>query len=240
VLNRLRLAYEAIAPINLTSPLVLVDIGAAYGIQPKWRRHRHQTRPVMFEPNPAEAARLRAGDSIVIEHGLAADIGVYILNIAHWSGCSSMLERDPEALSGYKIAPLYVPEQQVTIECRRYDELYRDGKVPVPDAIKVDVEGYEYEVLSGFGDLLHQVLGVEAEAWFYPIFKGQKLLSDLVAFLAQFDLRLRRLEKVPGFEGDLVCVNAFFTRGKARQPRLTPERQRKFALIERVWSLDRV
>jgi len=53
-------------------------------------------------------------------------------------------------------------------------------------------------------------------------------------------LRLRRLEKVPGFEGDMVCANAFFTRGKARHPDLTPEQQPKFALLERVWGLDTI
>ena len=173
MLGRLKSAYRAISPIALGTPLILVDIGAAGGLQPKWRRYRHQTRPVMVEPNPEEAARLRsASDTIVVENGLAAEAGIHTLNIAHWFGCSSMLDTDPETLAGYKIAPLYATEQQVTVDCKRYDELYREGKVPAPDAIKVDVEGYEYQVLSGFGDLLHGVLGIEAEAWFYPVFKG--------------------------------------------------------------------
>ncbi|HEX3971045.1 MAG TPA: FkbM family methyltransferase [Stellaceae bacterium] len=241
MLNRLKSAYRAISPIVLGTPLILVDIGAAGGLQPKWRRHRHQTRPVMFEPNPTEAARLRlAPNTIVVESGLAAEAGMHQLNIAHWWGCSSMLDPDPATLDGYKIAPLYAAEQQVTIECRRYDELYHEGKVPAPDAIKVDVEGFEYQVLSGFGDLLQGVIGIETEAWFYPVFKGQKLLQDLVELLGTYDLRLRRLEKVPGFEGDMVCVNAFFTRGRARHPDLTPGQQPKFALLERVWALDKI
>ena len=141
-------------------------------------------------------------------------------------------------LAGYKIAPLYQTVRQVAIECVRFDELYRDGKVPAPDAIKVDVEGYEYQVLSGFGALLHGVIGIEAEAWFYPVFKGQKLLHDLVELLMPYGLHLRRVEPVDGFEGDLVCVNAYFTRGKARHPDLTREQESKFALLERVWGLN--
>jgi hypothetical protein len=109
---------------------------------------------------------------------------------------------------------------------------------PGPDVIKVDVEGYEHEVLSGFGELLHGVIGIEAEAWFYPVFRGQKLPHDLVVFLARFGLHLRRIEPVEGFEGNLVCVNAYFTRGKAGQPDLTVDQRRKFALLKRVWGLQ--
>jgi len=235
--------FLATADSRASNRLTLVDIGAAGGVQPKWHRHRRQTRSVMFEPNPAEAARLRPSsssslDNLVIEHGLAAAAGTYTLNLAHWPGCSSLLEPDPAVLAGYKIAPLYQPEGQVFVNCVRFDELHKAGKVPTPDVIKVDVEGYEHQVLSGFGDLLHEVLGIEAEAWFYPVFKEQKLLHDLVALLAPFDLRLRRIETVDGFEGDLVCVNAYFTRGKAGKPNLTREQQPKFALLRRVWGLD--
>lgn len=241
MLDRLKRAHRALRPITLTSPLTVVDIGAAGGIQPKWRKHQRQIRSVLFEPNPAEAAKLRAAPgTLVVEHGLAADAGPYTLNVAHWMGCTSMLEADAKVLAGYKIAPLYAPEQQVAIACVRHDQLHRAAEVPAPDVIKVDVEGYEYQVLTGFGDLLHGVIGIEAEAWLYPVFKDQKLLHDLVDLLAAFDLRLRRIEKVPGFEGGMVCVNAYFTRGKARRPELTAEQQLKFELIERVWSLDRI
>lgn len=235
--------FLATATSRANNRLILVDIGAAGGMQPKWHRHRRKTRSVLFEPNPAEAARLRhspssSSDALVVEHGLAEVSGAYTLNVAHWPGCSSLLAADPGVLAGYKIAPLYHPVAQVNVECVRYDELYKAGIVPSPDVIKVDVEGYEHQVLSGFGELLHGVIGIEAEAWFYPVFKGQKLLHDLVALLTPFDLRLRRIEAVEGFEGDLVCVNAYFTRGKAGQPDLTVEQQPKFALLQHVWGFD--
>jgi FkbM family methyltransferase len=235
--------FLATSPVDAGDPLTLVDIGAAGGIQQKWKWHGRQIRSVMFEPNPAEAARLRSalpsrGGALVVEHGLAACAGEYTLNVAHWPGCTSLLKADAAVLDGYKIAPLYAVVKQLTVQCVRFDELHRAGQVPAPDVIKVDVEGYEHEVLSGFGELLHGVIGIETEAWFYPVFRGQKLLHDLVALLARFGLHLRRIEPVEGFEGDLVCVNAYFTRGKAGQPDLTADQQRKFALLQRVWGLQ--
>ena len=225
------------------APLTLVDIGAAGGIQPKWLRHGKRIRPVLFEANPAEAARLRAlspsmPDILVVPQGLAAAAGDYTLKLAHWPGCSSLLEADPEVLEGYRIAPLYSTVGRVDVHCERYDALHRAGTVPRPDVVKIDVEGYEYEVLCGFGDLLHGVLGIETEAWFYPVFKGQKLLHDLVALLAPFGLHLRRIEAVDGFEGDLVCVNAYFTRGKAGRPGLTAVQHHHYTLLQQVWRLD--
>jgi FkbM family methyltransferase len=235
--------FLPMAAPKLDTQLVLVDIGASGGIQPKWRRHLRHLRPIMIEPNPAEAERLRDSlgtrtDSVVVERGLAAAAGSYTLNVAHWPGCTSLREADPEVLKGYKIAPLYATVKQELVECARYDDLHEAGVVPAPDAIKVDVEGYEYEVLSGFGNLLHDVLGIETEAWFYPVFKGQKLLHDLVTLLEPFGLYLRRIEPVEGFEGDLVCMNAYFTRGKAGQPDLASEQRVKYALLERVWGLN--
>ena len=60
-------------------------------------------------------------------------------------------------------------------------------------------------MLSGFGELLHGVIGIESEAWFYPVFRGQKLLHDLVALPVRFGLHLRCIGPVEGFEDDLVC-----------------------------------
>ena len=238
MLNFLRRTTSGIA-----DRVTLVDIGAAGGLQPKWNRQLRRIRPVLFEPNPDEAARLRphlakSDNALVVESGLAAVTGTYTLNVAHWPGCTSLLAADPDVLAGYKIAPLYETVGQVTIDCVRFDELHRAGTVPTPDVIKVDVEGYEYQVLEGFGELLHGVIGIEAEAWFYPVFKDQKLMHDLVALLEPFGLYLRRIEKVPGFEGDLVCGNAYFTRGKATQPDLTPSQQSKFAFLQQVWGLN--
>ena len=99
--------------------------------------------------------------------------------------------------------------------------------MPAPDAVKIDVQGYEHEVLQGFGGLLQGCLGIELETHVYPVYQDQKLLGDLIALLEPYGFVLRRLSPVPSFDGDVVELDAWFTqehrslaaagRGGARQ-----------------------
>ncbi len=224
------------------SRLVVVDVGAAEGLQPKWAEHAHEILPVLFEPNPDEAAKVRETlrdipGSLVIESGLSYRAGLHTLTIGRWYGCTSLLRADPEVLRGYSIADLYDPVSTATVTCDRYDALHRAGRVPAPDVVKLDVEGYEYEVLEGFGDLLGNCLGIETEAWFTPVYRDTKLLHRLVEHLGAFGMVLRRIEPIDAFDGDLVVCNAFFTINRERAERLKGEQRRKFELIGQVWGL---
>jgi FkbM family methyltransferase len=228
--------------IRLDDKLVLVDVGASGGLQRKWERYHRSLVPVLFEPNPAEAASLRAQlgfypTAYVIDQGLSDRAGPHTLNVAHYFGCTSLLEANMTFLKDYAIAGLYERERTVEVSCTRYDALVEAGKAPKPDVIKIDIEGFESRALAGFGDLLADVLGIETEAWFYPAYQGQALLHDLVDQLDAFGLRLRRLEQIPGFEGDLVSVNAFFSLDRGRTERLPPARRAKFNLMAKVWGL---
>jgi FkbM family methyltransferase len=223
--------------------LCLVDVGGAGGIQQKWRNHAARISPVLFEPNPAEAAKLRAGliadfgAGLVLEIGLSDISGTRPLNIARYFGCTSLLQPNPAVLSKYRIAPLFDITHTVPVACTRYDELYRNGEVPAPDAIKIDVQGFEYEVLQGFGTLLQNCLSIELETHIYPIYQEQKLLHHLVALLAPFGFVLRALHPVSSFDGDVVELDAWFTKDISAWNQFTPRQRQKFSLICEVCNL---
>ena len=229
------------APSRLKDKLVFVDVGASSGIQAKWLPYAASLVPVLFEPNPVEAAKLRNSlsrfDAKIIEAGLSDRPGPQRLNIGAYYGCTSVLEADNDFLSDYESASLYRSIRTVEIPCVRYDALVSAGDAPAPDFIKIDIEGYETVALRGFGDLLHNVLGIETEAWFYPAYKNQGLLHDLIDLLAPYGLRLRRIETVPAFDGDMVVANAFFTCTRSRYATLANNRRAKFDLMARVLKL---
>jgi FkbM family methyltransferase len=217
--------------------LTLVDVGGAGGIDSKWQPFLRQLRPVLFEPNHEQAVLLRQSltaqydNAIVIESALAHITADQDLNIAAYWGCTSIREPNQQFLSNYRIAPAFNIVRSDRIMCRRYDHLYFNGDVPVPDAVKIDVQGFEYEVLQGFGGLLENCLSIELETHIYPIYKNQKLMHDLVAFLADFGFVVRRMNAVPNFDGDVVELDVWFTKNIGAWRRMTDIQKKKFKLI---------
>lgn len=154
-------------------------------------------------------------------------------------GCSSLRQPNKGILARYPIRDWFSVDREIDVACTRYDTLAAAGEAPIPDVIKIDVQGLEYEVLNGFGDLLHNVVGVELEAHAYPIYTGQKLLSDIISYLDRYDLALRALrpQSVHGFANECVEFNAFFTRRSgASLDRLTGGSAR-IETCNRIWEL---
>lgn len=91
-----------------------------------------------------------------------------------------------EVLQQYSVAPIFSVVGTQETDCVRYDDLFRMQAAPLPDVVKIDVQGFEYEVLLGFGHLLQNCMAIELEAHVVPIYKGQKLLGDLIDILTHW------------------------------------------------------
>jgi FkbM family methyltransferase len=223
--------------------LRLIDVGAAGGVQPTWLTYADRIMPILFEPNPAEAAKLRDtirasfDNALVLETGLSNVVGPQQLNITRYWGCTSLLQPNADVLSKYRISSLFDVTSTEMVECTRYDVLYNEGRAPAPDAIKIDVQGFEYEILQGFGALLQTCLGIQLETHVYPIYKNQKLLHHLISFLADFGFVLRALTPVPSFDGDVVELDVWLTKDIQAWRRLDPSKKEHFRMICAAWNL---
>jgi FkbM family methyltransferase len=232
-------------PVDPTpdEPLVIVDVGAAGGLSDDWSSLRRPRVSVMFEPNADAARELHRGvpereRRIVVESALAEAPGRRTLYQTASLQCWSLLEPNHALLAGYSIGPAFRVRGTTEVEVTTYADLHAQGRVPVPDVLKVDVQGYEHEVLTGFGPLLGACLGVQLEAHVRPIYSGQRLLGDLVELLAGQGLGLRRLVPTGKFDGDLVEFDAWFTPGLEATQALAPGRAAKLRDIERIWDLS--
>lgn len=116
---------------------------------------------VAFEPNPAQATIIRVEYPEIEVHELAA-------SDAKGSAPFMVYEGD-EGIVGSSSLNLRwkeddIPGHQITVETDRLDNLIKDEQI---DIMKIDVEGYSYQVLMGIGDKLNQVkvYHIETEAW---------------------------------------------------------------------------
>jgi FkbM family methyltransferase len=219
----------------------LIDVGAMGGIQAKWQPHLESITPVLFEPNPKEADELRTRFpyALVVEAALSNVTGRRNLIVTENPTCISLRHPNQEFLANYDIHPHLRVTGTQEVECTRYDALHQQGSVPNPDVIKLDVQGCEYEVLLGFGALLQDCLGIELETHFYPAYREQRLLHEIITLLDAYGFVLRKLDqnKMDHFDGDLVEVDAFFTKPRSVVRSYDQVQRRKFDLLTDVWQL---
>jgi FkbM family methyltransferase len=77
------------------------------------------------------------------------------------------------------------------VEVRRLTEVIEPDALEAPALLKIDVQGFELEVLLGAGDLLPRFRAVYVEASFLPLYAGQPLASEVISLLigAGFEAR---------------------------------------------------
>lgn len=131
---------------------VLWDVGANAGLHAITTKHlRPNATVVAFEPSPHTAARLIANAELN-----AADLQVVTAALGEATGLAqlSIVTRGNSGLSSLRPWPDVRYESTIMCPCARADEFVVTGALASPTVIKLDVEGYEEEVLRGFGNVL--------------------------------------------------------------------------------------
>jgi FkbM family methyltransferase len=221
--------------------VVFVDVGARAGIPAPWAMIGSQVVPVMFEPDPEAASALvnyiqNFPGGSVVQAGLYNQSGERQLYLTRSPGCSSILPPNPRFTRHYAAPQIFDVMRTQTIAVSSYLDLFKAGKVPRPDVIKIDVQGCEYEVLEGFGDLLSDCLAIELETHISPLYHGQKLVTDIVALLDRFDFVLLDLDRVGSFNRP-VEFEARFIRAPAWWTTQSQRVQRKGQIIRTAWGI---
>jgi FkbM family methyltransferase len=185
--NRVRRLLQAYLDFRRThdAPLRFLDVGALFGLQKRWAyMHRlGAIEPILVEPDAAEAARLRTQypGAFIIEAALGARKGEATLRMTRDQGKSSLLEPDLANIAKFEPIDDWQVVREVPIQVDRLDDLLA-GK-PAPDFMKIDVQGYELEVLKGAEATLRDTLALEVEASSVPLYLGQPDVSELTRWL---------------------------------------------------------
>jgi FkbM family methyltransferase len=82
--------------------------------------------------------------------------------------------------------------------------------------VKIDVQGFEYEVLLGGHDFFQHVYYIYCECSFIELYLGQKLFSDISYHLNQYGFIVKDiLNKTYNSLGELVQADILFQRNKS-------------------------
>lgn len=191
---------QIVAALHLASVNTVFDIGANTGQFAKEIRERgFAGKIVSFEPLTTARKKLSliaAHDHRWILHDQCAigdRDGEIEINIAGNSVSSSvlpMLESHSSAAEG----SAYVGSERVSIA--RLDTIANCYLASDSNLfIKIDTQGYEWQVLDGSGELLKRSLGVLCELSLVPLYGGQRLWRDIIDRLEQEGFMLWALQK---------------------------------------------
>jgi FkbM family methyltransferase len=137
---------------SLNGSAVLWDVGANVGLHAVTVKHlRPDTTVIAFEPSPYTAARLIANADLN-----SAAVQVVTAALSDTTGIAelSVVSRGNSGLTSLRPWPDVRYENTILCPCTRADDLVAAGALPAPTVVKLDVEGFELEVLRGFGALL--------------------------------------------------------------------------------------
>jgi FkbM family methyltransferase len=155
-----------------------------------------------LEPNPTEYARLqqRKGPYHYLPVFLGNG-GPATFHLTRYPGCSSLLPPDAALIDLFMTIGCADPsgnffvQNRQTVETVRLDDL---GPNVVVDYLKIDVQGYELEIMRHGTNKLANTVVIECEVEFAPLYKDQPLFGDIQCFLRDQGFMLHKLIDVGG------------------------------------------
>jgi len=125
---------------------VFWDVGAHLGMYTLLiGKYLHDGMVVAFEPDPVVARFLKKNIALNNLNNVS------VVEKALWN-TDDFEFFDP----AYGVITNHIEKAQI-VECVRAHTLVTGGKVPAPNVVKIDVEGGEFQVLCGFGELLNNI-----------------------------------------------------------------------------------
>jgi len=199
---------EALRPF-LAPDLVFWDIGANIGLHTVTAARLCPGLTIhAFEANPATAARLRQHVQVN-----ATAIQVHDFALSDYDGTADFLVSRAGNTGRSQLAGGQQPPAgtSITVPVHRADTLVKSGKVPAPDLLKIDVEGFEENVLRGCGALLHspKLRAVVFEAEIVDLASARRTPAAALLLDAGFELRaLTRREATAHSLSNLLAVRS--------------------------------
>jgi FkbM family methyltransferase len=227
--SRSRLIRDLIDP-QVAAPVVF-DVGGHKGESIAFLRGLFPGAQIhSFEPDPATFAQLTsAADAGTRCHNIAlsdtdSKVSFFRNRISHTSSLFpiNLESRDSIYLSGLRSQNAQ-PEtgrfnQQIEVDAKRLDHFCEGQGIARIDLLKIDVQGAEFRVLAGAGDLLNQVGAVIVEVSFYDYYQHRGSFLEIERILAPFGFQLFSISEISNnpMNGRTDWAEVIYTRDTRR------------------------
>lgn len=180
-------------------PIYIVDVGASGGLHSRWPKIADSNfKAVLFEPDPREYDRLKQSvgkNYIVLNSALSNLPKEHKFNLCQQQTNSSIFLPNIELLDKYPEVERFDVVNTITIKTDTMDnQLHNAGLIEV-DFIKIDTQGYDLAILEGAEKTLENVIGLEIEVEFLPMYKNQPLFPEVNQFVTSHGFELFDLKR---------------------------------------------
>jgi FkbM family methyltransferase len=171
----------------------VLDVGANEGQFIKSARVLFPQASILaFEPNPQLTKSLQ--NLLPPETGTVCQIacgrkaGTMPLHLMKFSPASSLLRPTSLRIPDF---PAAETEETIAVKVDRLDSVVKGHALArKPYLLKIDVQGFELEVLHGAVDILPDISAIVCEVNAVPFYQGQAGLEEIYAFARQHNFRL--------------------------------------------------
>lgn len=196
----------------------VIDVGANRGqFTLVCRLVRPGVPIIAFEPIPAEAETFRKvhrarGEVTLIESALGEAKGSATLHLSKSADSSSLL---PIGKRQTKLFKNTVEVGTISVPVQRLDDFAECWVGRVRQLLKLDVQGYELNVLRGAVETLKSCAYVYAECSEIPLYDGQALRPEVETFLNGHGFKVQGHYNEQLSNGQLIQADYLFSRQDA-------------------------
>jgi FkbM family methyltransferase len=183
--------------INTKKPIVVCDIGASPAdATPFIDDLINNTNSILygFEPNEEEFKKLNQTERKKYFNIAVGNGNTETLNICKAPGMSSILEPDLQYLNLFHgFAEWAEIIKRIKIQTKKLDEINFEKKI---DFFKIDVQGYEYEIINNGREKIKESLIVQIETSPIALYKNEKSFSYICSEIEGLGFNLHMFNKI--------------------------------------------
>jgi len=168
--------------------IIFVDIGASGGIHSRWKVLAQYYKAILFEPDPDayNVLKMNNAENFLIINSALSDSNKEIdFFLCKGGDVSSVYHPNYGFLEKYtKFERFQVIKKMKIIADSLNNQLHINNIAEI-DFIKIDVQGHELSILKGAGNYLDNVVGIDIEVEFAPLYTQQALFCDVDVYLRE-------------------------------------------------------